>query len=75
VPGPGRRQCTAYLRPGPGGLPLALRLNDMLGRIPGGAMELALLTCCSQLLDGDLHELGYANGFRLAGEPDFYPVG
>ena len=30
--GPGWRKCTAYRQPGPGGLPLALRLSEGLGR-------------------------------------------
>ena len=31
TPGPGHRQCTAYLWPGPGGAPLALPLTEGLG--------------------------------------------
>ena len=31
TPGPGLRKCTEYLSPGPGGMPLALRLSDWLG--------------------------------------------
>ena len=31
TPGPGRRKCTAYRRPGPGGTPLALPLTEWLG--------------------------------------------
>ena len=34
TPGPGLRKCTAYLSPGPGGMPLALRLSDWLGHKP-----------------------------------------
>ena len=30
-PGPGHRQCTPYLWPGPGGMPLVLRLSEVLG--------------------------------------------
>jgi len=30
-PGPGLRKWTEYLSPGPGGMPLALRLSDWLG--------------------------------------------
>ena len=30
MPGPGWRKCTAYRQTGPGGLPLALRLNEGL---------------------------------------------
>jgi hypothetical protein len=55
---------------GQGGQPLALRLNDRLGRIPGGAVVLALLSCCSQLLDGDLDQLGDAYCFRLTVRPN-----
>ena len=32
TPGPGWRKCTAYRQTGPGGLPLALRLSEGLGR-------------------------------------------
>ena len=31
TPGPGLRKWTEYLSPGPGGMPLALRLSDWLG--------------------------------------------
>jgi len=31
TPGPGLRKWTGYLSPGPGGMPLALRLSDWLG--------------------------------------------
>jgi hypothetical protein len=31
-PGPGHRQCTPYLCPGPGGMPLVLPLSEGLGR-------------------------------------------
>ena len=31
TPGPGLRKWTEYLSPGPGGVPLALRLSDWLG--------------------------------------------
>ena len=31
TPGPGHRQCTPYLWPGPGGAPLALPLTEGLG--------------------------------------------
>ena len=31
APGPSRGKCTAYLRLGPGGMPLALRLTEVLG--------------------------------------------
>ena len=30
TPGQGHRECTAYLWPGPGGMPLALRLSEGL---------------------------------------------
>ncbi len=30
-PGPGYRKCTPYLWPGPGGMPLVLRLSEGLG--------------------------------------------
>jgi len=33
TPGPGHRQCTTYLWPGPGGTPLALPLTEGLGVI------------------------------------------
>jgi len=32
APGPGRRECTVYRRPGAGGMPLALHLSDGLSR-------------------------------------------
>jgi hypothetical protein len=32
APAPGWRKCTVYSRPGAGGMPLALRLSDGLGR-------------------------------------------
>jgi hypothetical protein len=32
TPGPGRRKWFWYLRPGPGGMPLALRLSEGLDR-------------------------------------------
>ncbi len=32
TPGPGHRKCTPYLWPGPGGMPLWLRLSEGLGR-------------------------------------------
>ena len=32
-PGPHSRKCTPYLLGGPGGMPLALRLSEGLGRI------------------------------------------
>jgi hypothetical protein len=35
-PAPGLRKCTAYLRPGAGGMPLALRLSEGLG---GGVLS------------------------------------
>ena len=41
TPGPGRRQCTAYLRPGPGGMPLALPLSEGLGSTRAIAASLA----------------------------------
>ena len=46
TPGPSCGECTAYLRLGPGGMPLALRLTEVLGHAraeaqPGGARPCA----------------------------------
>ena len=38
-PAPGWRKCTAYRRPGAGGMPLALRLSEGLGVIAGTALK------------------------------------
>ena len=35
TPGPGHRKCTPYLWPGPGGMPLGLRLSEVLGSAGG----------------------------------------
>ena len=35
APGPASRKCTPYLLAGPGGMPLALRLSEGLGRNAG----------------------------------------
>jgi hypothetical protein len=37
TPGPGWRECTAYRRPGPGGMPLVLRLERKVRRSPDEA--------------------------------------
>jgi len=42
TPGPGLRKCTEYLSPGPGGMPLALRLSDWLGLARQSMARLAL---------------------------------
>jgi len=41
MPGPDLRECTPYLGAGPGGLPLALRLSEGLGRTVDGSNHCA----------------------------------
>ena len=44
TPGSGRRKCTAYHRPRPGGLPLARRLSEGLGGTRGAMTMFLCLT-------------------------------
>ena len=39
TPGPSCRKCTAYLRLGPGGMPLALRFTEVLGHARGSTSD------------------------------------
>jgi len=79
--GPGLRKWTEYLSPGPGGMPLALRLSDWLGLTRGtswslaGRPQLSVPLCVNhaELLDSPSSELE-SSGIPLC-SADFLCVG
>ena len=65
TPGPGRRQCTEYLRPGPGGMPLALPLSEGLGRtlVQTGGFTALMLPLPSQQREEGTRDLAVPRKF------------
>ena len=85
-PGPASRKCTAYLLAGPGGMPLALRLSEGLGRIlaedrfdcfkhmPAPAWKIWVDTkFCSYMLLGKDHDLRSHECKRIIQARPFLP--
>jgi len=67
TPGPGLRKWTEYLSPGPGGLPLALRLSDWLGLTASVRPDTTLFRFSPRRLDSPLRAGdGGVTGFQAA---------
>ena len=56
--GPGLRKWTEYLSPGPGGMPLALRLSDWLGLTASARPDTTLFLFLPRRLDFPLRAAG-----------------
>ena len=67
TPGPGLRKWTEYLSPGPGGMPLALRLSDWLGLTASARPDTPLFRFLPRGLDLPLRAAGgRVSGFQAA---------
>ena len=67
TPGPGLRKWTEYLSPGPGGMPLALRLSDWLGLTARAPPDTTLFRFLPRRLDFPLRAAdGGVAGFQAA---------
>jgi len=65
--GPGLRKWTEYLSPGPGGMPLALRLSDWLGLTASARPDTMLFRFLTRRLDFPLGAAGGGvAGFQAA---------